>query len=97
MRRRRPICITLFSSLVAVKHSREALRLRPNYIFTHDPVITSKNLHLVLAEGYYYLGDFIKATEEAIIVDSTVEIDPDNADLELLNVLEALTQRIDGK
>lgn len=81
----------------AIDHAQAALRLKPNYTFAHDALITSENLHLVLAEGYYYLGDYTKATEEVTIVDASVEVDQGNIASDLLRVLEELTQRINGR
>jgi tetratricopeptide (TPR) repeat protein len=77
----------------AVEHAQTALRLKPDYIFAHNPLITSKNLHLLLAQGYYYLGDFTQAIEEVNIIDPTIEVDSNNAASDLLRILEELTQR----
>ena len=81
----------------AIDHAQSALRLQPKYTFAHDPLITSKNLHLVLAESYYYLGDFTRAQEEIGIVDPSIEIDQNNIESDLLMALEELTQSIDGR
>ena len=81
----------------AIDHAQAALQRRPNYTFVHNPLITSENLHLVPAEGYYYLGDYTKAMEEIATVDASVEIDPDNVESDLLRALEELTQSIDGR
>ena len=77
-----------------VQHAQTALRLQPAYTFAHDPLITHKNLHLLLAQAYFQLGDFTSAVEEVNIIDPTIEIDPENMVSELLQVLEELAQQL---
>ena len=80
----------------AIEQAQAVLRQQPNYVFAHDPLITSRNLHLVLAQGYFYLDDFARAQDEINIVDASIEIDPENTESDLLRALEELTQSVGG-
>lgn len=81
----------------AIEHAQAVLSQQPDYMFAHDPLITSRNLHLVLAQGYFYLDDFARAQDEINIVDASIEINPENAESDLLRALEELTQSVDGR
>jgi len=47
----------------AIEHAQEALKIQPEYTFSHNPAISKKNLQMILAVSYYYLGDYESALE----------------------------------
>ncbi len=72
----------------AIANVDRALAIDPNYSFEHDNV-TSQDLHMVLAESYYYKGDFDNAQRELGIECSSEE----NCAAELLEELIKLMNR----
>ena len=51
----------------AIAKANKVLAANPNYSFAHGNV-TSRNLHIVLAESYYYKGDFEDAQSQVDIL-----------------------------
>lgn len=72
----------------AIANVNRALAIDPNYSFEHDNV-TWQDLHMVLAESYYYMGDFENAQTELGIECSSEE----NCAAELLEELIKLMNR----
>ena len=65
----------------AIDNANQALAINPNYSFA-ETSITSEDLNVVLAESYYYKGEF---EEVKRVLDITEEVSP----AELLEELEA--------
>lgn len=56
----------------AIANANQALAIEPGYSFERDDA-TSQDLHMVLAESYYYMGDFDNAQTELGIECSSEE------------------------
>jgi tetratricopeptide (TPR) repeat protein len=63
----------------AIASANQVLASNPNYSFAHGNV-TSRNLHIVLAESYYYKGDFEDAQSEVDILNPGNGLDPADED-----------------
>ncbi len=63
----------------AIAKASQLLAISPDYSFEHGSV-TSRNLHLVLAESYYYTGDLAKAQSEVDILNPGNELDSSSED-----------------
>lgn len=77
----------------AIDRANQALAVKSDYSF--EPAgITARDLHIVLAESYYYKGDFDKVEEQLNILDPTrPPLDPTKPEYpaELLKELERIT------
>ena len=78
----------------AIENAQTALNQQPDYAFEHNPLITNKNLHLVIAKSYYFLGNLERSLASIRIIDESVEIEKSNLESELPKVLEELTQNL---
>lgn len=63
----------------AITNANQVLAINPNYSFAHGNV-TSRNLHIVLAECYYYKGDFEKAQSEVDMLNPGNGLNPADED-----------------
>ena len=57
----------------AIANANQALAIEPGYSFGREDNVTSQSLHMVLAESYYYMGDFDNAQRELGIVCTSEE------------------------
>jgi tetratricopeptide (TPR) repeat protein len=73
----------------AIAAASQLLEIDPGYSFEHGDV-TSRNIHVVLAESYCYTGDFAKAQSEVDILNPGNGLDPSSEDYvaKLLEELE---------
>ncbi len=78
----------------AIAKASQLLAISPDYSFEHGSV-TSRNLHLVLAESYYYTGDFSKAHSEVDILNPGNELDSSSEDY-AASLLEELERTSGG-
>jgi tetratricopeptide (TPR) repeat protein len=78
----------------AIENAQEALNQQPDYIFEHNPLITKRNLHLVIAKGYYFLGSLEKSLDSIHTIDESIEIEKSDLESELPKVLEKLTRSL---
>ena len=78
----------------AIENAQAALNQQPDYTFEHNPLITSRNLHLVIAKSYYFLGNLEKSLDSIRTIDESIEIEKSNLESELPKVLEKLTQHL---
>jgi tetratricopeptide (TPR) repeat protein len=53
-----------FDSAIAVAY--QALMLAPDYSFSHDGQFNSDDLHLIMAQSYYGLGEFLDAYSQVV-------------------------------
>lgn len=58
-----------------INNANQALALNPAYSFAHGNV-TARNLHIALAESYYFKGDFTNAKSEVDILNPNNNLDP---------------------
>jgi len=63
----------------AIANANQVLAIDPNYSFAHGSV-TSRNLHIVLAESYYYKGDFENAQSHVDILNPGNGLNPTDED-----------------
>ena len=77
----------------AIANASQVLASNPNYSFAHGNV-TSRNLHIVLAESYYYKGDFENAQSQVDILNPGNGLNPADEDYlaELLKEIEKASE-----
>jgi len=63
----------------AIASASKLLKIDADYSFEHGDV-TSRNIHIVLAESYCYTGDFAKAQSEVDILNPENALDPSSED-----------------
>lgn len=63
----------------AIANASQVLTINPSYSFAHGNV-TSRNLHIVLAESYYYKGDFEDAQSQVDILNPGNGLNPADED-----------------
>ena len=78
----------------AIENAQAALDLQPDYTFVHNPLITSRNLHLVIAKSYYFLGNLEQSLDSIRTIDESMEVEKSNLESELPKILEKLTQNL---
>jgi tetratricopeptide (TPR) repeat protein len=73
----------------AIDSANKVLTNNPGYIFSHGN-ITSKHIHIILAESYYYTGDFVNTQKQIDILNPVNGLDPTSKDYaeKLLKELE---------
>lgn len=78
----------------AIENAQAALDQQPDYTFAHNPLITSRNLHLVIAKSYYFLGNLEQSLDSIRTIDESIEVEKNNLESELPKILEKLTQNL---
>ncbi len=63
----------------AIANANQVLAINPNYSFAHGNV-TSRNLHILLAQSYYYNGDFVNAQSQVDILNPGNGLNPADED-----------------
>jgi tetratricopeptide (TPR) repeat protein len=63
----------------AIANANQVLAVNPNYSFAHGNV-TSRNLHIALAESYYCKGDFENAQSQVDILNPGNGLNPTDED-----------------
>jgi tetratricopeptide (TPR) repeat protein len=63
----------------AITNANQVLAINPSYSFAHGNV-TSRNLRILLAESYYYKGDFENAQSQVDILNPGNGLNPADED-----------------
>ena len=58
----------------------------PNYTFKYDSTITASDLRVLLAQAFFYLGNYTKAVEQLDIIEPGVNHPADNYDVLLSQI-----------
>jgi tetratricopeptide (TPR) repeat protein len=82
---------------LAIAAANAALAADPDYQFAHDPALDYLDLHLVLAQSHFALGDYAAANAEVAVLGGNVQ-DPQSATFveDLLAEIERLGQVVGG-
>ena len=64
---------------MAIEDFSECLKKQPDFVFSHNPSITSKDVHLGLAECYYFRQQFSLAQQEVDILEPDNGLSPDDS------------------
>ena len=78
----------------AIEHATLVLTAFPKYVFAHDASITYYQLRLILAEGYFQIGEYDKALKQVTLLNPDHKIVPEKESYieDLALEIEALSQ-----
>jgi len=79
----------------AVEHAALVLNSTPRYICSHDASITYYQLRLILAEGYFQMGEYNKSLQQVTLLNPGHKIVPENKSYleDLALEIEVLSQK----
>ena len=81
----------------AVEHAAFVLNSTPQYKCSHNASITYSQLRLILAEGYFEMGEYSKALEQVTLLNPGHKVVPENKSYleDLALEIESLSQKLD--